>query len=287
MAIPLHPDGPDRRLHREAAARGREALSAGADAGAAVPLQSGLRRLRQDRLSGRDPEPAPVGRAMHGGDRRMRRAGGVHRRRRAAAAQATCRRSSRASSQRKKFVILCTNALLLAKKIDQYKPQPLLHLVDPPRRRPGDARQVGVPGRRLRQAVEAIKLAKAGASASRSTAPCSTTPSRSGSPKFFDEMKALGRRRHHRLAGLRLRARARPGALPQPAARPSSCSATSSRAAQAARTGRSPSRPCSWTSWPATRPTTARPGATRRAPCSAGRSPATCSAKAMPRPSRS
>ena len=40
---------------------GPQALSAGADAGAAVPLQPGLRRLRQDRLSGRDPEPAPVG----------------------------------------------------------------------------------------------------------------------------------------------------------------------------------------------------------------------------------
>jgi hopanoid biosynthesis associated radical SAM protein HpnH len=44
---------------------------------------------------------------------------------------------------------------------------------------------------------------------------------------------------------------------------------------------------CSWTSWPATRPTTARPGATRRATCSAGSGPAICSAKAMPRPSRS
>ena len=37
----------------EAAPARREALSAGADAGAVVPLQSGLRRLRQDRLSRR------------------------------------------------------------------------------------------------------------------------------------------------------------------------------------------------------------------------------------------
>ena len=52
---------------------------------------------------------------------------------------------------RKKFVILCTNALLLAKKIDEYKPHPVLHLVDPSRRQPGHARQVGLPARRLRQ----------------------------------------------------------------------------------------------------------------------------------------
>jgi hypothetical protein len=34
-----------------------QALPAGADARATVPLQPRLRRLRQDRLSGRDPEP--------------------------------------------------------------------------------------------------------------------------------------------------------------------------------------------------------------------------------------
>ena len=82
----VEPGAAGRRLCREAAPAGAEALPAGADAGAAVPLQPGLRRLRQDRLSGRDPEPAPVGRRVHGGDRRVRRAGGGDRRRRAAAA---------------------------------------------------------------------------------------------------------------------------------------------------------------------------------------------------------
>ena len=76
-----------RRLYPEAASGRAEALSAGADAGAAVPLQPGLRRLRQDRLSRRDPEQAPVGRGMPGRGRRMRRARGRDRRRRAAAAQ--------------------------------------------------------------------------------------------------------------------------------------------------------------------------------------------------------
>src|SRR5437763_6930521 len=47
----------DRRLLDQAEADGPQALSAGADAGAAVPLQPCLRRLRQDRLSGCDPEP--------------------------------------------------------------------------------------------------------------------------------------------------------------------------------------------------------------------------------------
>ena len=62
---------------------------------------------------------------------------------------ARCRRSCEGFLERDKFVILCTNALLLAKKIDQYKPHPELHLVDPSGRRQGDARQVGLPGRRL------------------------------------------------------------------------------------------------------------------------------------------
>ena len=51
---------------------------------------------------------------------------------------------------RKKFVYLCTNALLLEKKLDLFTPNPVLRLVGPSRRRPGDARPLGVPGRRLR-----------------------------------------------------------------------------------------------------------------------------------------
>jgi len=50
---------------------------------------------------------------------------------------------------RKKFVYLCTNALLLEKKIDDYEPNRLLHLVGASRRRSRGSRQVGVPGRRL------------------------------------------------------------------------------------------------------------------------------------------
>ena len=63
------------------------------DARAAVPLQSRLRRLRQDRLSRQDSQSAPLGRRLPRSDRRMRRAGRRARRRRAAACTRSCRRS--------------------------------------------------------------------------------------------------------------------------------------------------------------------------------------------------
>ena len=52
---------------------------------------------------------------------------------------------------RKKFVYLCTNAILLAKHIDEYRPSPYLTFSDPPGRQPRAARRVGVPGRGVRQ----------------------------------------------------------------------------------------------------------------------------------------
>ena len=94
--------------------------------------------------------------------------------------------------QRKKFVILCTNALLLAKKIDQYKPSPYfawsIHLDGDREMHDKSVCQPGV----YDKAIEAIKLAKArgfrvqinctlfnGAQADRAAA-------------FFDSMKELG-----------------------------------------------------------------------------------------------
>src|SRR6476469_10886440 len=62
---------------------------------------------------------------------------------------------------RKKFVILCTNALLLAKKIDQYKPSPFftwsIHLDGDQAMHDKSVCEDGV----YDKAVEAIKLAKA------------------------------------------------------------------------------------------------------------------------------
>ncbi len=66
---PFPAEGAHRRLHRPPAPGPARALSAGAHARAVVPLQPRLRRLRQDRLSRRDPRPAAVRRAVSGGSR--------------------------------------------------------------------------------------------------------------------------------------------------------------------------------------------------------------------------
>ena len=73
---------------------------------------------------------------------------------------ATCRKIVEGFLERDKFVILCTNALLLAKKIDQYKPHPnftwSIHL-------DGDKamhdKSVCLDGT-YEKAIDAIKLAK-------------------------------------------------------------------------------------------------------------------------------
>ena len=94
--------------------------------------------------------------------------------------------------ERDKFVILCTNALLLAKKIDDYEPHPnftwSIHL-------DGDKamhdKSVCLDGT-YEKAVEAIKLAKS--RGFRTQINCTlfndTDPERTA--KFFDEMTAMG-----------------------------------------------------------------------------------------------
>ncbi len=52
---------------------------------------------------------------------------------------------------RKKFVYLCTNAILLAKHIDEYQPVQVPDLLHPPGRQQGTARRVGVPRGRVRE----------------------------------------------------------------------------------------------------------------------------------------
>ena len=84
---------------------------------------------------------------------------------------------------RKKFVYLCTNALLLEKKLDLFKPNPYfawsVHLDGDKQMHDHSVCQDGV----YERAVAAIKLAKSqAASASTSTARCSTARSRNASP---------------------------------------------------------------------------------------------------------
>ena len=93
---------------------------------------------------------------------------------------------------KKKFVILCTNALLLAKKIDQYKPSPFLswsiHLDGDQVMHDASVCQGGV----YDKAVEAIKLAKS--KGFRTQINCTlfdgADPERVAT--FLDNMQALG-----------------------------------------------------------------------------------------------
>ncbi len=94
--------------------------------------------------------------------------------------------------QRGKFVILCTNALLLAKKIDQYKPHDnftwSIHL-------DGDQqmhdKSVCLDGT-YEKAVEAIKLAKARGFRTQINCTLFNDAQPERVAKFFDEMMALG-----------------------------------------------------------------------------------------------
>ena len=183
--------------------------------------------------------------------------------------------------ERDKFVILCTNALLLAKKIDQYKPDPnftwSIHL-------DGDQvmhdKSVCLDGV-YEKAVAAIKLAKA--TGFRTQINCTlfdgADPERTATLLRRDDGDGRWTASRSRPA---MPMSARPtSSISSIANAPRRCSARSSRAATAARIGTSPIRPCSWTSWRATRPMNARPGRCRSAPSSAGRSPVTSWAKAM------
>jgi hopanoid biosynthesis associated radical SAM protein HpnH len=94
--------------------------------------------------------------------------------------------------KRKKFVILCTNALLMAKKIDDYKPSPFfswsVHLDGDRPMHDASVCQDGV----YDKAIEAIRLAKA--KGFRVQINCTlfdgADPERVA--HFFDEMKAMG-----------------------------------------------------------------------------------------------
>jgi hopanoid biosynthesis associated radical SAM protein HpnH len=94
--------------------------------------------------------------------------------------------------EKKKFVILCTNALLLMKKIDDYKPSPYftwsIHLDGDQAMHDKSVCQDGV----YEKAVEAIKLAKS--KGFRTQINCTlfndAEPERVAA--FFDEMMAIG-----------------------------------------------------------------------------------------------
>ncbi len=94
--------------------------------------------------------------------------------------------------QRKKFVILCTNALLLTKKIDQFKPDPFftwsIHLDGDQMMHDHSVCQDGV----YDIAVKAIKLAKSKGFQCNLNCTLFDGADPVRVARFFDEMKALG-----------------------------------------------------------------------------------------------
>jgi len=170
------------------------------------------------------------------------------------------------------FVSLCTNALLLEKKLDLFEPSPYL-FSRASRRLEGPSRQGGLAEGVFDRAVSAIKAAKARASRSTSTPPSSTTRAEDIA-KFLDFTTELG-------VGVSMSPgyayeRAPTRSTSSTAPRPRSCSATCSRwARQEVNFMHSG---LFLDSWPAIR-ATKHPWGMRPATFSAGRSHVTCSAR--------
>ena len=84
MPVPARQSFAHRHLHHAPEARSPQAFPAAGRAGAALSVQPGLRRLRQDPAARRAAAPADAGRGRDRGDRGERRPDGLDRRRRAA-----------------------------------------------------------------------------------------------------------------------------------------------------------------------------------------------------------
>ena len=94
--------------------------------------------------------------------------------------------------KKKKFVILCTNALLLSKKIDQYKPSPYftwsIHLDGDEEMHDRSVCQTGV----YDTCIEAIKLAKSRGFRVQINCTLFNNADPAKAAKFFDYMKEIG-----------------------------------------------------------------------------------------------
>ncbi len=181
---------------------------------------------------------------------------------------------------RKKYVYLCTNALLLKEKIDQFKPSKYLSFV------------VHMDGQREHhdfavcregtydKAVEGIQEAlKRGFRVTTNTTLFDGADAKSVRA-FFDEMMDLGRRGHDALSRLHLRQGARPGALPEQEENAPPVPPDPQQPPQEVALQHEPALPRVPDGQAAS--TLARPGACRPTTSSAGRSPATCCRTATP-----
>ena len=172
-----------------------------------------MRRLRQDRLPGRNPESALVGRGVPGRRRRVRGTGRIDRRRRAPAAQGDrCNRQRhRVPAQIRLPVHQCAAD---AKEARFVPAEPILRVVGASGRRPGDARPLGVRRRRLR-ARGGGNRGREGARISSQHQLHAVQRCRPGARRaVFRRGGRTRHRRHHRIARLCVRAGARSGALP-------------------------------------------------------------------------
>ena len=124
VAIPLLQKAAHRRVHPAPATSAAPALSAGADARAAVPLQPRVRGLREDRLS--RPRSSTGGCPSTSASRPSTSAARPSYR--SPAASRCCTRKSPTIAAgivaRRKFVYLCTNALLMKKRLALFEPSP-------------------------------------------------------------------------------------------------------------------------------------------------------------------
>ena len=126
---------------------------------------------------------------------------------------------------RKRFVYLCTNALLMERKLENFTPSPYfawaVHMDGLRERHDASVEREGV----FDKAVAAIRAAKARGFrvTTNTTFFTHDSPSTVRAGPRLPQRRARGRR-HDDLAGLRLREGARPGALPRRRPRHASCS---------------------------------------------------------------
>ena len=116
---------------------------------------------------------------------------------------------------RKKFVYLCTNAILLAKHIDEYQPSPYLtfsiHLDGNRQRHDESVCQEGV----FDKAVAAIQLARGQGLSRHHQLHLVQRRGSGGRGRVLRHGDGARRRRHHGLAGLQLPPRAATGRVPR------------------------------------------------------------------------
>ena len=189
-----------------------------------------------------DAEEAAVASRSASRRRRVRRADGEHRRRRAAAASRD-RRLVAGWSQRKRFIYLCTNALLLEEKLDEFEPDKHLsfsvHMDGPRAEHDESVCREGV----YDAAVAAIReaLRRGFRVTTNTTLFEGAIPLRMRAVLRRDD--GARRRGDDGLARLLVREGARPGALP--AARAHAAAVLARSSAQPKKRGASTSRRCS------------------------------------------